>query len=192
MSGLQKNVASQKIRVFAWNSTTGAAVTGDAANLSCKVAKDWGSATALTDTSATETEDGYYLFDLSQAETNANVLDFYPQSSTPDVVLVATPATVYTVLAGHKLPSDGLDNVLVESGISASASLTDDAATQLTSINIRQAVSLMQSILAGVLSGAQTGSESVKQTGKPAGSTRATVTVDNSGNRSALTLKVPT
>lgn len=101
--GIKKNVASQKIRVFAFADAghasldAGEPVTGDAANITAKVAKDWGTATAITDTNPTEVEDGYYLFDLTQTETNADVLDFYPQSSTAGVQVIAVPGTVYTV-----------------------------------------------------------------------------------------------
>lgn len=87
---MQKNVAGQKIRVFAFTLATGAPATGDAANITCKVSKDSGTATALTDVNPTETEDGYYLFDLTQNETNANTLDFYPESSTSGVQVVVT------------------------------------------------------------------------------------------------------
>lgn len=97
MSGLQKNVASQKWRVFAFNTTTGVAVTGDAANITAKIAKDWGTATASNDTNPTEVEDGYYLFDLTQAESNADVLDFYPESSTANVQVIGTPGTIFNV-----------------------------------------------------------------------------------------------
>lgn len=94
--------------------------------------------------------------------------------------------------APASLTSVGLDAVLVESSISAGASLTDDASTQLTSINARQALALALSALAGVLAGAAGTTITTKQTAKPAGNTRITATVDADGNRSALTLKVPT
>jgi len=85
---MKKNVAGQKVRVFAFNRTTNVPVTGDAANITCKVSKDNGAATALTDVNPTETEDGYYLFDLTQTETNADTLDFYPESSTLNVQVI--------------------------------------------------------------------------------------------------------
>lgn len=87
---MKKNVAGQKVRVFAFNRTTNVPVTGDAANITCKASKDNGAATALGDVNPTETEDGYYLFDLTQAETNADTLDFYPESSTPNVQVIVT------------------------------------------------------------------------------------------------------
>ncbi|MEM9019957.1 MAG: hypothetical protein AAGC44_05280 [Planctomycetota bacterium] len=97
---LRKNVTGQKLRVFAFDLLTGEPVTGDASQITCRVAKDWASPEALADTNPAEVEDGYYLFDLSQAETDADVLDFYPESSTADVQVIAVPGTVYTMPAG--------------------------------------------------------------------------------------------
>ena len=98
--GIQKNVSGQKLTVIAFDSATGRPKTGDAANLTAYVAKDDGSLTALTDTSASEISStnapGKYLFDLSQAETNANKLDFGAKSSTSGVDLFAVPSVVYT------------------------------------------------------------------------------------------------
>lgn len=105
-----------------------------------------------------------------------------------------TTATSVTVSdkTGFKLASDGLDSVLVESSISAGASLTNDAGAQLTSINARQALSLTISSLGGVLAGAETTNVTIKPAGLPAGNTRVDATVTADGNRTALTLKVPT
>lgn len=96
---MQKNVAGQKIRVFAFDRATAVPVTGDAANITCKVSIDGGAATALTDTNPVEVEDGYYLFDLTQAETNGNTLDFYPESATVGVQVVVTNHDRQTVAA---------------------------------------------------------------------------------------------
>jgi hypothetical protein len=84
---LLKNTASQKIAVKALDAA-GEAVLDNETFITCKVAIDHGTATALTDTNPTETEDGVYLFDVTQAETNGNHLLFYPESSTADVVVI--------------------------------------------------------------------------------------------------------
>lgn len=98
-----KNTASQKVIVYAFDSTANTPKTGDAANLTAYVSKDYGSVTVLGDTSATEMDatnaKGYYLFDLTQAETNADTLLFSAKSSTANIVVLAMPATVYTVPA---------------------------------------------------------------------------------------------
>lgn len=111
-----KNVASQKLIVFAFDSTTNSPKTGDAANITAYVSKDYGAATVLTDTSASEIDatnaKGYYLFDLAQAETNANVLLFSAKSSTSNIVVIGVPATVFTVPANFTATSiDSSGNV---------------------------------------------------------------------------------
>lgn len=88
---LYKNVASQKLAVFAYDKTTGVAKTGDSAQITCYMSKDWGSAAQVTDTNPTELDatnmPGWYVFDLTQAETNAEVLVFAPKSSTSNIIL---------------------------------------------------------------------------------------------------------
>lgn len=100
---MNKNVASQKLIVYVYDSTTNLPKTGDAANLTAYVSKDYGSVTVLGDTSATEMDatngKGYYLFDLTQAETNADVLLFSCKSTTANMVPLGMPAVVYTVPA---------------------------------------------------------------------------------------------
>lgn len=86
-----KNVAT-KIALFAFDTTTGVAKTGDAANLTAYVSKDYGAATILADTSATELSStlakGWYLFDVAQAETNAGSLVFTCNSTTANIAVV--------------------------------------------------------------------------------------------------------
>lgn len=104
---MQKNVASQKLIVFVFDSATNLPKTGDAANLTAYVSIDYGAVTVLGDTSATEMDatnaKGLYLFDLTQAETNGHTLAFSGKSSTSGIVLV--PQTVYTVPANFALES---------------------------------------------------------------------------------------
>lgn len=95
---MNKNVASQKIALLAVDSATGRPKTGDAANITAYVSKDWGAVTALGDTSATQMDatnaPGVYLWDLTQAETNADVLHFTGKSATSGVDIV--PLLAYT------------------------------------------------------------------------------------------------
>lgn len=93
---MQKNVSGQKWLVFAFDRTDNTPVTGDAANITAKIRKDYGTATATNDTNPTEIEDGYYEFDLTQAESNADVLDLLPESSTADVQVIGCPARIFT------------------------------------------------------------------------------------------------
>lgn len=94
-----KNTASQKLAVFAWDAATGAAKTGDAANITAQISKDGGACAAVADTNPTELDatnaPGVYLFDLSQAETNADLIVFCADSSTANIQI--RPVIIYTV-----------------------------------------------------------------------------------------------
>lgn len=85
---LFKNVASQKIHVYAYDSTTGAAKTGDAGNITGYVSLD-GTANAIDDTNPTEVDatnmPGLYVFDLTQAETNCDAFALVAKSSTANI-----------------------------------------------------------------------------------------------------------
>lgn len=93
-----KNVASQKVFMQALDSATGRPKTGDSANLTAYVSKDFGTVTALTDTTATEISatnaPGWYWWDVAQAETNADTLLFSGKSATSGIDLVG--AVVHT------------------------------------------------------------------------------------------------
>lgn len=94
-----KNVASQKAWFFAYDSATNLPKAGDAANITAYVSKDYGTVTVLADTSATEADatnaKGWYLFDLAQAETNADTLLLSAKSSTSGIVVLG--GLIYTV-----------------------------------------------------------------------------------------------
>lgn len=96
-------------------------------------------------------------------------------------------AALQSVLLG----AAGLDSVLVESGITPSPALTNDASTQLAAINGRQALALIQSLLAGLLSGAANNAPAFKAVGKPS-VTRLAGTTDVNANRNSATIVVPT
>ena len=84
-----KNTSSQKFNVLAVNTATGLPVTGDAANITAKISIDSAAFAAVSDTNPTELDatnaPGVYVFDLSQAETNGDVLTIVPSSSTANV-----------------------------------------------------------------------------------------------------------
>lgn len=87
---LYKNVASQKIHVYAYDSTTGEPKTGDAAQITAYVSLD-GTANAVDDAAPTEVDStnmpGIYAFDLTQAETNCDAFALYAKSSTANIRL---------------------------------------------------------------------------------------------------------
>ena len=73
-----KNIASQKWVVFAFDRTDNTPKAGDAAQITAKISIDTGAAGATNDINPTEIEDGYYYFDLTQAETNELEFDDKP------------------------------------------------------------------------------------------------------------------
>lgn len=93
--------------------------------------------------------------------------------------------------AGYSLAAAGVDLVLVESGVSPSPALTNDSASQLSAINLRQALAVVLSAVAAKLAGNTTDTVTTKPAAKPSGNTRITATVDADNNRTAVTLKVP-
>lgn len=92
---MQKNVAGQIWTVFAYDSTTNLPVTGDAVNITGNLYLD-GSVNAIDDTNPTEKEDGYYVFDITQAESNADHLMMAAESSTANVQVIGVPGALYT------------------------------------------------------------------------------------------------
>jgi hypothetical protein len=84
-----KNVASQKVAVFAWDNAAGAAKTGDAANITAQISIDGGATAATNDVNPTELDatdaPGTYIFDLTQAETNGDMIILQAASATSDI-----------------------------------------------------------------------------------------------------------
>lgn len=95
-----KNTAGKWV-VFAFQDEGGAnpgePVTSGAAAITANLYLD-GSATpnAVDDTNPTELGGGYYVFDVTAAETNADNIVIAPSSSTANVNVIGVPGAVYT------------------------------------------------------------------------------------------------
>jgi hypothetical protein len=98
---LQKNVAGQKWIVFAFNRTTNVPLSGDAANITANLRLDGGAANPIDDTNPTELEDGYYVFNLTQVETDGENIVITPVSGTADIQVIGVPGAVYTTPANY-------------------------------------------------------------------------------------------
>lgn len=98
---IQKNVASQKFAVYAYDRGTGLGKTGDAANITAEISLNGGASAATDDTNPTEVDStdhpGVYVFDLLQAETNTNLILLTPVSSTSNIYLI--PERIYPTFA---------------------------------------------------------------------------------------------
>jgi hypothetical protein len=105
-----KNTAGQKWIVFAFEgeggTNPGEPVTGDAANITANLRLDGGAANAVDDTNPTELEDGYYAFDITAAESNADNIVMCPQSATANVTVIGVPGVVF--------PRENNDETLVD------------------------------------------------------------------------------
>lgn len=99
MDLLYKNQSGQKLAVHAWNNSTNTHQTGDAANITAQVSIDGAATAATNDTNPTELDatdaPGVYLFDLTQAETNGDLIVVSAKSSTANVTL--EPRFIYTL-----------------------------------------------------------------------------------------------
>lgn len=93
---MEKNVAGQKWYVFAFDETDNTAKTGNSGDITAKISADGGAAAGLTDVNPVELEDGYYVFDLTIGETNADVLLLLPESATGNIQVIGVPGIVYT------------------------------------------------------------------------------------------------
>ena len=93
---MQKNVASQKWIVFAFDVTDNTPKTGDAANITANLRIDGGVVNPVDDTNPTELEDGYYIFDITQAESDGDMILIVPASSTGSIQVIGVPGVVST------------------------------------------------------------------------------------------------
>jgi hypothetical protein len=139
-----KNVASQSIQLFAFDTATNLPKTGDAANITAYVSKDHGTVTVLADTSAAEMDatnaPGVYVFGLAQGETNADELTFSAKSSTSGIRIVprfvtTTPTDIAAIKAKtDNLPSDPADASVVAGLIAAAEAKIDTIDTVVDAI----------------------------------------------------------
>jgi len=105
---MQKNVSGQKWIVFAFDRTDNTPKTGDAANITANLRIDGGGANAVDDANPSELEDGYYVFDITQAECNGDMLVICPASGSADIQVIGVPGAVYTT--PENFPAMGIES----------------------------------------------------------------------------------
>jgi hypothetical protein len=143
---LYRNQASQKLGVFAYDSTTGAAKTGDALNITAYISLDFAAPAQTNDVNPTELDavnaPGWYVFDLTQAETNAEVIVLAPVSATADILI------------------DQVQVVTQDASISSRATQASvDALNDLDAVGVRTAVGLAAANLDTQIGTLATGAE---------------------------------
>lgn len=116
---LYKNISGQKLGVYAHNKTTDEPQTGDALNITANVSIDGGALSPVTGAGGNPVElgNGVYIFDLTQAETNGDMLTFLSVSSTADVVI--EPIIIYTSPSELTDIATAVWSAIVENGKSA-------------------------------------------------------------------------
>ncbi len=138
-----KNVASQKVIVFAWDNAAGVPKTGDAANITGRISKEGIDDAASNDVNPTEisatTHKGLYTFNMLKAETDCNLFGLTPESATPDIALQPIILYTRTVMRGTDNAAlasistearlDELDGANLPAGVDAAIALFT---TQLT------------------------------------------------------------
>lgn len=95
----------QKWVVFAFDRTDNTPKTGDAANITANLRIDGAAANAVDDTNPTELEDGFYIFDITAAESNGNNIVICPASATSNIQVIGVPGAVWTDRSAQILSS---------------------------------------------------------------------------------------
>jgi len=197
MQTLYKNVASQKIAVFCYNKVTGNPATGRASTITATVSKDGGSATASNDVNPTEISAGMYIFDLTQTETNADLIVFCSADSDPnyqlDPVVITTGSSVPDVnvaqISGDQTAADNLEAMYDNTGFNASASRIGDVSTTgIDGYSLVDTMKLLAAFALGKASGATYTSGLISFSSVSGSLNRITMTVDALGNRSSVVL----
>lgn len=118
---IYKNESGQKIFVEAYNTSTGARVTGDAANITAELSIDGGTSAATNDANPTEVDAtdhaGLYAFDMTQAETNGEQLIVSAVSATSNVQIDKVIATTTTRGLSAADVNAEVDTALADAGL---------------------------------------------------------------------------
>lgn len=198
MQLLYKNVASQKVIVFAASRTTGLPSTGIAATITGTISKDGAAGASTNDVNPTEIGGGLYAFDLTQAETNADLVALYSASSTADVVLnpvvITTGGTIADVnvvqISGDSTAANNMESFFDNTGFAATNSSIGLTAINADGYSLEEAMMLILSFVAGKASGATATSGTIIFRSVDDTADRITMAVDSNGNRTSVTVNL--
>jgi len=110
---MYKNVANQKIAIYAHDTDADAPKTGDAGNITAYISKDGGGVAQSNDVNPTELDatnaKGIYIFNLTQAETNCDLFVLAAASATSNIqiepVMAYTETSPVTALSDYDPPT---------------------------------------------------------------------------------------
>jgi hypothetical protein len=113
-----KNVAGQKEYVYAHDVSADQAKTGDAANITAYISQDGSGIAQSNDVNPTELDatnmKGVYAFDVTQAETNGNVVVTVAVSGTANIRI--DPVVTHTIIPAAGAGSVSFSYVVLSSG----------------------------------------------------------------------------
>ncbi len=134
---MYKNVPGQKFPVYAYDSGADGPAVGDAANITASISKDGGASVATNDTNPTELDaiknPGVYLFDASQAETNADMIVLSPSSGTAGIVF--EPLIVFTTPVPNDISQAEAETAATDALTAYGSSTTGDLTAGLAALN---------------------------------------------------------
>jgi hypothetical protein len=197
---LYKNFASQKLVVYAVNAVNGLGVSGIAGTITAQISKDSGAFVNTNDVNPTEisgSSPGFYAFDLTQAETNADTVILSSASTTPNVVfdpiISSTSSSLPDVnvlqINGSATASSNASAFFSNAGFAATnSSIGTISNTGIEGYTLNQAMKLILSFVGGTAAGATATSGVITFKSAGGSSDRLVMTVDANGNRTAVTL----
>lgn len=129
---------SHRARLFVWNAQTMEPVTGDAANITTRIAKDTGG-WANTTNSATEDERGWYYVTLTATEMQAQLVYLIAETTTTNSRADFMPNTIETLSVdstGHVGPNWG--DLVNASTLNSLSNTSIKDVTDLIEVNVTQ------------------------------------------------------
>jgi len=146
---MQKAVAQQWI-VYAWETATNLAKTGDAANITADLYLDGGGANAVDDTNPAELGGGFYVFDITAVESNGDSIVIVPASSTGGVQVRGVPEAVWTTAGSgatsHYSPDSGVRTFGDNDGGTDADLISHDEVYMDTGENTTDGISVLVSV----------------------------------------------
>jgi len=128
---MYKNIAGQFVDVYAYDTGNSVYKTGDAAQITAYIELDNGGGGATNDTNPTEVDStnqpGLYRFALTQGESNGDMVNVTPKSSTGSIIV--SPVVIYTkpgsssgiladavLISGDSVAADNLESTFDGTG----------------------------------------------------------------------------
>ena len=183
---LYKNQALQKIGLYVASRSSGGGLANVGASLSVIISKDGAAFASLADGTITDRGNGLYFVNLSQAETNADLIVVTATSTNPDAVV--RPIEITTA---NTMPDVNVAQISGDSAAADSLELFFDSTLGTGTVdgyNILEALRLVLAFAAAKASGANGGASTIVFRDAADTKDRITMTVDTNGNRTSITL----